>query len=92
MVICIAKRLSSPYFREHQHITHLKWFDESNGQSEIATKEFLINWLEQSPNNKLFTKDSSGYARVLVVNATPKYLRSYRDNRPTDNLLELPDC
>ena len=43
--------------------------------------------------NTFFTMDAVGRADVRTVSGpTRKYIRTVRDGRPTDNLLQLPRC
>ena len=43
--------------------------------------------------NTFFTMDALGRADVRTVRGpTRKYIRTVRDGRPTDNLLQLPPC
>jgi hypothetical protein len=70
---------------QHEHITKVKWQNEN--KSDTSTKEQMISWINQG--NKAYVTDGVKTVDVLVVNATPPYLRTYADGRWTNNLLAL---
>lgn len=78
-------RLSPPTSTNHEHITHVRWWQDGNvGECTRATMVQHIderNWVYVGGNPD---------AQVGVVRATPPYLRTFADGRPTNNLLSLP--
>ena len=75
----------------HEGITHLgnPW-SQPNGWR--WTREAVIESIE-SRSNTFFTYEDGRRADILVVNGpNGKYLRTYADGKPTDNLLALPEC
>jgi len=68
----------------HEHITNV------GSATQVWTREAVIGFIEQR-SDTFYVRDSAGRrADVGVVNATPKYLRTYADGQWTDNLLALP--
>lgn len=86
MVLITAVHVEGP--TSHENITELKWLME-NGQTGISTKKSMIEYIEKNPVT-VFVKDNQGKAEVVVINASPKYLRTKKDGRLSDNLLSLP--
>jgi hypothetical protein len=82
-VTCITK--PHPATR-HEGITHL---GGSGWRWAVAQ---VIQSIE-ARTNTFYTSVSGVRAKVEVVQGpTGKYVRTHRDGRPTDNLLELPQC
>jgi len=82
-VTCIKKlnRNSS-----HEGITHL------GGYNWKWTRNEVIQSIE-ARSNTFYTHVGGRRADVRVVQgANGKYLRTYADNVPNDNLLALPEC
>ena len=48
----------------------------------------MVDWIEKGGVAKV--TDGRNTVDVGVVNATPKYIRTHADGKPTDNLLYLP--
>jgi hypothetical protein len=76
----------------HEHITHLWWINPADGNTGDNTRAALVSWIEDK-GGKAYVEDSRGN-RADVGVVTPqfgaKYLRTYADGTPTDNLLALP--
>ncbi|MCP3098436.1 DUF3892 domain-containing protein [Myxococcus sp. K15C18031901] len=69
-----------------EHITSVHW---TNGaKTDTSTREAMVRWIDEG--GEAWVKAPTGDVRVLVVRATPPYLRSEANNRLTDNLLALP--
>jgi hypothetical protein len=49
----------------------------------------MVEWLTANPG-QAYVSDGARHVLVGVVDATPKYIRTYADNVWTDNLLALP--
>ncbi|WP_433892527.1 DUF3892 domain-containing protein [Streptomyces sp. CA-111067] len=73
----------------HEHIQSVKWQDVDTGETEQSTRAAIVSWLGKSENTA-WVHDGVGAVQVLVVRASPPYIRSYADGRWTDNLLALP--
>lgn len=76
----------------HQHITHLWWTNPSDGKSGDNTRAQIVTWIEKE-DGKAYVEDRSGHradVRVVTPQYGEKYLRTYADGVPTDNLLNLP--
>jgi hypothetical protein len=71
---------------DHGKITHL------GGDKWTWSRDQVIASIEQKTNT-FYTLDRGVRAEVLVVNGPyGKYLRTYANGKPTDNLLSLPPC
>lgn len=70
----------------HEHIAEVKWVEATKeGQS---TRAKMVEFIEGG--GKAYVTDGANTVDVGVVNATPKYIRTYADGKWTDNLLALP--
>ncbi len=72
----------------HEHITDVMWKNPADGKTGASTRSVMVEWIDKG--NVARVKDSRGEVDVLVVRASPPYLRTYADGRWTDNLLALP--
>jgi hypothetical protein len=75
----------------HQHIVHLWWINPATGKTGDNSRAQIINWIEQE-GGKAYVEDSRrnrADVRVVVPKVGDKYLRTYADGVPTDNLLAL---
>ena len=73
---------------DHEHIAQVRWENRGTGASNTSSREQMIDWINGGGDARV--SDSQGEVRVGVVDANPPYLRTYADNRYTDNLLSLP--
>ena len=74
---------------KHEHIAEVRY--TSGAQSNTSSTADMVNWIKQAGNEaRVHDVLAPGYVRVGVVNAPRPYLRTYRDDTPTDNLLYLP--
>ena len=71
----------------HEHISAVKWRNPGDGDTGESTKAAMVEWIEKGGVAKV---QSTPDVTVLVVHATPKYLRTYANGKWTDNLLALP--
>ena len=69
----------------HESITHL------GGAGWCWTKAQVIESIEKGTNT-FFTMENGKRAEVRIVQGSPKYVRTYADGFPTNNLLALPGC
>jgi hypothetical protein len=84
MVYIIAVHLEGG--DQHEHITHVKWQDGATVRT--CSRAEMIKWIYQG--NKAFVTDGVRTVEVLVVDASPPYLRTFADGRWTNNLIALP--
>ena len=73
----------------HEHITDVKWKDPADSQVGQTSVAGMVDCIE---NKKGVAKVTDGRhtVDVGVVDARPKYIRTYADKVWTDNLLALP--
>jgi catechol-2,3-dioxygenase len=74
---------------KHEHIANVKWANQQTGETGASTREAMVDWIENK-NGPAVVTDGKNTVKVGVVDATPKYLRTYADGIWTDNLLALP--
>ncbi|MCY1074744.1 DUF3892 domain-containing protein [Archangium lansingense] len=73
----------------HEHIAEVRWYEPSSGKDDRSSRSEMVDWILNKGGDAR-VKDYRGEVQVKVVRANPPYLRTYADNRPTDNLLSLP--
>jgi hypothetical protein len=76
----------------HEHIVRLWWTNPSTNDSNNNTRAEIVAWIENK-NGKAYVEDQYGHrvdVRVVKPARGDKYLRTYADGVPTDNLLALP--
>jgi len=73
----------------HEHIAEVSWWDSRDGRTDKSTRAVMVDYIDNK-NGDVRVQDGEGWVQVVTVNATPKYLRTIADGRPTDNLLALP--
>ena len=88
MIYITAVHMTPPNSNDHQHIARVQWTEVGTNNSGDDTREQMITWINSGVDAR--DRDQYGDVSVLVVNANPPYLRTYRDGRATDNLLSLP--
>jgi hypothetical protein len=94
---CVAKRMRSGY--KHEHIAILWWVKCVDGKATsdtgFSTHAQLIEYVESSGPQALWCPASKpGQPGAWVGVQTlgrKKYLQAFRDGRPTEDLLALPD-
>ena len=74
--------------KEHKHITKIKWENTETNEVKTATISDMITFLAQNPGT-VFVEDEKGYIIVHIIDDSPKYLRTKKDGRLTNNLLNL---
>ena len=71
------------------HITHFKWYQNSDGTMSTITRENLVAFLRNG--NRAYVCDGHNISNCEVVDAQPTaYVRTVADKSQTDNLLQLP--
>jgi len=86
------RRMSPPDAKDHEHIERLKGNDESN--NDRVVDEPRKWWYENVRDKKIsaYVKDKAGNTAYLVdrvSSAGNGYVQTKRDDKLTDNLLEL---
>ena len=74
----------------HEHVASMIWVNESTMQSGISTTAIMVDFIDK--NNAVKVSDGTTRVAVGVWRESGKipYLRTYADNKWTDNLLSLP--
>lgn len=74
----------------HEHIATVLWVNESTMKSGISTIAGMVGFIDGK--NSVMVSDGATKTSVGVVRdgSKPPYIRSYADNKWTDNLLSLP--
>ncbi len=72
----------------HQGIDSIRWLNSSDSTSNTMSKAQAVSWLNNG--NNMYVAGETGPVEVKVIQGNPPYLRTVKDNTPTDNLLELP--
>ncbi|HEX9481416.1 MAG TPA: DUF3892 domain-containing protein [Solirubrobacteraceae bacterium] len=77
----------------HQHITATLWRCATTS-SGVATRQAIVDWLEQSNANRAVVVDGSAVIEVAIQRHPhlPPCPRTRVDRRWTDHLLSLPRC
>jgi len=73
----------------HEHIAEVKWTNPQTQATGSSTTATMVDWLENQ-NGQAYVSDGTNTVNIGVVDASPKYLRTYADGIWTDNLLALP--
>lgn len=76
----------------HEHITKVIWIDPQISTIEKieSTKEQMVAFIDNNPG-QTYVYDESTCTKILVgvVHVVPPYIRTYRDKKWQDNLLNL---
>jgi hypothetical protein len=77
---------------QHEHISHLWWTNPATNKTGDNTRAQIVSWIEDEGGKAYVEDQYKNRVDVKVVTPTgrPKYLRTYADGVPTDNLLALP--
>jgi catechol-2,3-dioxygenase len=73
---------------EHKHIASVIWVNEGTMQSGLNSTAEMVDFINQG--NSVKVGDGKTKVDVIVVTATPPYIRTVADGKWTDNLLALP--
>jgi catechol-2,3-dioxygenase len=74
---------------KHQHIANVKWKNQQTSETGASSRAVMVDWIENQKGQAVVT-GGGNTVNVGVVDATPKYLRTYADGIWSDNLLALP--
>lgn len=76
--------------RTHEHITHV---GNPSAWTSRLTVARVIEMILGPEGHTFYVQDAAGnQANVMVAEATPRYIRTRKDNVWTDNLLSLTSC
>lgn len=87
---CINKA-NGDHDNPHEGITHFGWVNEQTGEEGKSSRADMVAFIDnngvayvRNGNNTItcYTRQGKYY----------KFVQTYADNTPTDNLLELPEC
>lgn len=91
-ITCINK--SGGYHdNPHEAVTHYGWKNEATNESGKGDRQSMVNWVKNG--GVAYVIDSYGNKVYCFVNRSAhgtEFLQTQSDNRPTNNLLELPEC
>lgn len=88
MIYITAIHMEPTNGTSHEHIARVRWTNPSTNASDDSTRQGMVDWINKGGDARV--KDGLGSVHVGVVDAKPPYLRTYADDRYTDNLLALP--
>lgn len=92
-ITCISKA-GGDHENPHVAISSLGWTNESTGATGTSTRLEMYDWIKNR-NGEAYVRDASGntvYVTTAETARGTKYVRTYRDQTWTDNLLSLPEC
>ncbi len=90
-IICI-KKAGGNHQNPHEAISHYHWLGDPKVPSGwIYSREHMVRFLEAG--NAAYVSDGPNKAYCKIVNnGRIKFLQTYSNETPTDNLLSLPEC
>lgn len=75
----------------YEAISHYKWVNEQNGNSDITDRPSMVAWVERG--NRAYVSSNEGTVDCYVnQKGTTKFLQTNADSRSSNNLLNLPRC
>jgi hypothetical protein len=92
-ITCINKDAGN-HENPHTAISYLGWLEDGTGKSGKMARLDLYNWIKDK-GGVAYVQDGFGNkvsVKTAVTSNGTKYVRTYSDNTPTDNLLKLPEC
>lgn len=91
-ITCINKDQGN-HENPHSAISYLGWTEDGTGNTGKSSRIEMYNWIYGG--GVAYVKDTFGnkvYVKTVTTPNGTKYVRTYSDNTPTDNLLKLPEC
>lgn len=73
----------------HEHIAAVRWINPSTKASGESTRSTMVAFIDRDKHRAVVGQGTQ-QVEVGVVNGTPKYIRTYADEKWTNNLLALP--
>ncbi|MFI5729258.1 DUF3892 domain-containing protein [Kribbella sp. NPDC051587] len=89
MIYITAVHMEPSWGSSHEHIAEVRWQNPQSRATGVSSKAAMVGWIANKSGDAR-VRDLYGDVQVGVVEANPPYLRTYSDNRYTDNLLSLP--
>lgn len=90
----IGIRKPGGIYNDHSAISHYQWKNEETGQTNIAERMAMVNWILENPRENLaYVRDFRGdtaYCKVVKNQYGTVFLETYADSTWRDNLLSLP--
>ena len=91
MAVRVTHRRMSPGGARNEHITNVKWLNESTGKIGVNTKAQMVDYIDNQKGSAYVTGPQSRSEVGTVHRAgTVPYLRTFANGVPNDNLLSLP--
>ena len=92
-ITCISKD-GGNHDNPHVAISDLGWKNEETGDTGRSTRLQIYDWIKNQRGYAYVRDHVGNTVRVgTAENANgTRYVRTYRDNTWTDNLLALPEC
>lgn len=77
----------------HEAVSHYKWLNEANGNSNLEERLIMVNWVENK-NGRAYVSSSEGTVDCFVNKSASgtKFLQTNADSRSSNNLLNLLEC
>lgn len=88
MTIEIVARDMSPGGTGHEHITTLYWIQHPDPGVKSSSRAEVVDYIDRG--GVAYVENPKVLVRVVKPTYGEKYLRTYADGRPTNNLLNLP--
>ena len=90
-IMCILKD-NGNHYNPHEAVTYYHWIGEpQQPNGRLYSRLEMVAFLETGNTAFVKSGDNSAYCKV-VSNGRIKFLQTYSDSTPTDNLLKLPEC
>ena len=92
-ITCITKD-NGNHENPHTAIQSLGWLEDGTSKKGTSTRLEMYDWVKNQSGDA-YVRDGSGNtvrAGTAESSRGTKYVRTYRDNTWTDNLLALPEC
>lgn len=90
-ITCITKD-NGNHDNPHEAISHFGWTNESTGESDIATRAEMVDFLDKQ-KGQAYVKNGTKLAYCYTRQGKHgRFVQTYSDNTPTNNLLELREC
>lgn len=76
----------------HVAISTLGWIEDGTGKTGKNSRLEMYSWVKDG--GRAYVQDSLGVAYLVarISRAGNPYVQTEADGRPTDNLLQLPEC
>lgn len=88
----IAIRKPGDNYSSYDAISHYKWLNEQTGESKIADRPNMVDWVERGGRAYVSSQEGTVECYVNQSRAGTKFLQTNADDRSSNNLLNLPEC